>query len=218
MTHRRLVVPAAVAAALLGGASPARAADVVVDTACVRVVPTERTATVIATGFTPGATVTVRADGQLLASGPADAAGTLQQAVFAPRIADPGRTEQTFTLVARDTRGVASPPRRLLVGRLGVTLPDRARPTAWVRFRAHGFETGRPLYLHVRRDGRTLGRFALGRTAGACGRVSRRLRYMPLRRFTSGVYEYWFSHDRRYSADTRVYGLRVRIARRAAPA
>ncbi len=214
MTARRLAVPALLALASLAAPSAAGAADVVADTGCVRAVPGTPTVTLTATGFTPGAVVTIRADDQVLATGAADQAGTLQQPVAAPTIANRNRTQQAFALTATDDRGVASPSRPLLVSRIGVRVPSRARPTSRVTYRAFGFQTGLPLYLHVRRGGRTLGTFSLGRTSGECGRVTRRLRYMPLRRYRTGIYEYWYSHARRYSTAQRIYGIRIQIVRR----
>ena len=40
------------------------------------------------------------------------------------------------------------------------------------------------------------------------------MRYMPLSRYRTGTYEYWFSQSRRYSTQTRIYGVKITIFRR----
>ena len=73
---------------------------------------------------------------------------------------------------------------------------------------------GRSLYLHIRRGGRTKGTFRIGRASGACGLTSRRLRYMPLRRWSTGTYDYWFSNTSRFRKSRTLYGYRIDIYRR----
>jgi hypothetical protein len=205
-----LAVPAA------AGAAEVAVVDVVTNTPCARYVPGQQTVRIAAAGFTPGALVTVRAGDQALASGPADPGGTFATTARPP--APPtGRASADFPITASDDRGVAAPPRNLAVTRLEVTLPRRARPSSRVLYRARGFLPDRVVYLHVRRGGRTLARFSLGRARGNCGNATRRLRYMPLRRYRSGQYEYAFGHARRYRRSTTIYGLSLLITRRGAP-
>ena len=47
--------------------------------------------------------------------------------------------------------------------------PSTAKPRKKVRFRVFGFRPGERVYLHVRRGGKTKGRFSLGTAEGACG-------------------------------------------------
>ena len=46
---------------------------------------------------------------------------------------------------------------------------------------------------------------------------AKRLRYMPLRSYRTGRYDYWFSHSRRYSERTRIFGIAIQITRRLVP-
>jgi len=197
-------------------AADVSAVDVVTGAPCARLVAGERTVRVAAAGFTPGALVTVRAGDQTLASGVADASGTLAATGLAPS-PPAGRATAEFPVTASDDRGVVAPERSLTVTRLEVTLPRRARPTSRVLYRARGFVPARTVYLHIRRGGRTLGRFGLGRARGACGDTSRRLRYMPLRSYRSGTYTYAFSHSRTYRRSQTIYALSVSVTRRFVP-
>jgi hypothetical protein len=92
-----------------------------------------------------------------------------------------------------------------------VSVPNRARPGKRVRYRAYGFPRGKRLYLHIRQGKRTLGRFMIGRAHGACGVVSRRLRYMPLKHWSTGSYDFWYSNRRHFKRSRALYGYRIRI-------
>ena len=96
----------------------------------------------------------------------------------------------------------------MLVTHIGVTTrPAHTKPTNKVRFSAFGFVPGKRVYLFIRRHGHTLGRFSLGKAKGACGDVAKRMRFMPLRHFSAGAYQYWFSprkqFDKRFSIGYR---------------
>lgn len=218
---RRLARPALPALALgllaLPASASASAATVASAEPCVRLVPGEPTLPITATGFTPNGFVRVTADGQPIGSGVADAAGNFSAPFFAPT-PEGRRTEQTFQLAATDSAGVAAPAVPLRVTRLTVTLPRRARPTSRVRFRAHGFRNEEPVYLHVRRGGRTLRSVRLGPAQGPCGTVSRRMKYLPLARFSAGNYDYYFNQVRRFDRKAApTVRLRVLIFRTARP-
>jgi hypothetical protein len=158
--------------------------------------------------------VTVRADDQVVASGQADAAGSFIAAIPAPALRSTSTQEQTFALTATDGAGIAATPAELQVVRYGVTMPQRARPRDRVRYRAFGFERGERIYLHVRRNDRTLDRFSLGEAEGECGKASKRMRYMPLTRYRTGTYEYWFSQSPRFSLKALSFVLNVTVFRR----
>jgi len=204
----------AVAALALPAAAPA--ATINPDRPCARYVPTlgQPTWQAIGTGFTPSQVVTVRADDQLVGSAAADATGALALPALAPSLKSANTNEQTFMLNASDAAGLAATPSQLRVVRLTVDLPDQARPRSRVLYRAYGFAAGTGVYLHVRRGGQTRGRFSLGKAKGDCGKTSKRMRYMPLSRYRTGTYEYWFSQSRRYSTQTRIYGVKITIFRR----
>ena len=67
------------------------------------------------------------------------------------------------------------------MSRITVVAPPDSNPSRKVRFRLFGFRPRLRTYLHVRRAGRTKGRFALGRTAAPCGTLIKRMRFMPVR-------------------------------------
>lgn len=212
MMHTRLAAlgsAAAATAALAAGAPTAFAADVNAGAPCVGGVATGGRFPVGAGGFTPGATVTVTANGQIVASGPADAAGNFSGVGPIPAFS---AGQQVFQLAASDG-AVTAGPKPVLVTHIGVHVPLRARATHKVRYKAYGFLPGRRIYLFVRRHGHTLGRFTLGKAKGPCGTATRRLRYMPLRHYATGTYQYWYSHSRRYSKRTRIYGYAITITR-----
>ena len=66
--------------------------------------------------------------------------------------------------------------------------------------------------------GKTLGRYSLGRTKGPCGRLTKRMRFMPLHRYRPGSYQYWFSHSRRFQREKAVYRIGVAIFETILPA
>jgi hypothetical protein len=182
---------------------------------CVRYVPTDPPAPTLgltAEGWAPGSTLTFKVGAREVGIGQTDTAGgfTTGQSPFTPP--EPKGNLQSTTLTADDgAGGFASSPLKIV--RLTVDVPDRAKPSQRVRYRAFGFRPGARLYLFVRRGGKTRGRFVLGRPKGACGTLAKRLRYMPLRTWKPGLYEYWYSQSARYSKTTRIYGYRIRISR-----
>jgi len=193
------------------------AASLTTSERCLRVVTGQRTFPVLSSGFTPGAVVTVTADGRTVGSGIADASGTWSELLPAPPITDGRRVSRTFEVTAMDSRGVFAAPITVDAIRLTARLPRRSGPRERVPYRVFGFASGRPVYLHVRRDGRTRESFRLGTPAGPCGRLSRRMRFMPLRRWSTGVYDYWFTQTRRFERDAEpAVALRVLIPRRPA--
>jgi hypothetical protein len=215
MPHRRTTATLAVAGTLLTVPVAAEAASVAAPS-CGRVVPGQPTIPVSGSGFTPGSPVTFRtADGQTLGTAVADAAGNAAVTVPGPNL--PADVERrSLQLVGSDAAGLVSPAAPFDVVKITATLPDRARPGSRVRIRAYGFQTGRTVYLHVRRSGRTRGSFRISRARGACGIASRRLRYMPLRRYSTGAYDYIFQHTRRFDPSEPGVRLRISIIRRAA--
>ena len=212
MTSRTLaLVPAAIVAAL-AAAPGAQAATVSTTVQCVRVLPGVQSFPVVADGFAPGAFLSFRADDQTIGSGSADAAGHFQGA-FGPPSLPFERDLKTFQLTADDGNGTVAGPVPVPVSNIVVRAPANSKPSKRVRFRVFGFDAGKRVYLHVRRNGRTKGRFSLGRTSAPCGTTSKRLKFMPLRHYTFGTYRYYFSHSRRFSKKKAIYSARVRIYR-----
>jgi hypothetical protein len=193
----------------------ASAAPVVAPTVpCVRyvgTVPPAATLGVASSGWTAGASLTFKVGEQTVGNGAADTTGAFSTGAtpFTPPMPEGNLLSTTLTAVDNATGASATAP--LQVVRLTVAVPDRAKPSQKVRYRAFGFQPGKRLYLHVRRGSKTKGRFMLGKPSGECGRLTKRLRYMPLKRWSTGTYQFWYSQDKRYSKQTRIYGYSINI-------
>ena len=168
--------------------APAGAATITTTTPCVTSFGGVKSVGLVGTGFTPGRAVLVRATNpdirtpSLMAEVQADAAGNFpagtlgMPAVFSSFSA----VDETFTLTARDDRGIEAAPstfRQVFFGFRAV--PDEAKPRGTVRYTARGFVPGRPVYAHFRFAGRTRATVRLGVAKGPCGIVSRRMRQLP---------------------------------------
>src|SRR3954447_8640169 len=204
MMNKRFVAlggAAAATAALAAAPAAAQGAAVAAGAKCVGGVQTlhvvcghlARTFPVVASGFPVGAPVEFEAGGLAFANGTADSAGNVSGIGSPPFFT--GR-HKTFSLTATDGTTTAGPV-KVLVTNIGVTFHAN-RPKQKVRFRAFGWFPGKRNYLFVRRHGRTLGRFSLGKAGGACGDRDKRMRAMPLRHYTFGNYQYWFEQSRRF--------------------
>jgi hypothetical protein len=206
-------------AALIALALPAAApaATLTPQVACARIVDDQPTLGLAGAGFTPGSPVQFKAGSALLGTVAADAAGNAGGTFEAPALSSASRNKQTFTLVAADAAGIASPPVSLPVVRIIVDLPDRARPRSRVRYRVYGFGDNEPVYLHIRRGGRTRGTFKIGTTEAPCGQTERRLRFMPLRSYSTGSYEYWFQQVARFDRGQPAYRVAISITRTFRP-
>jgi hypothetical protein len=205
------IVAAATTGAVAAAPAAARGAELFV-APCSAALPATKTIPVRGTGFAPNQVVQLAADGQSFGSATTDATGTFQDTFFGPSLSSPRRMLQTFQLTGTDPAGgTATVP--LQVTRVSATLPDRARPASRVRMRVYGFQPGRTVYLHVRRSGKTRGTFKIARAASPCGTASRRLRYMPLRRWSTGTYTYEFQQSPRFRADQPRVQLRIAIVR-----
>lgn len=212
---RRAAAPAGAAVLLALTASAASAATVTPTSPCTRYVrstPAVPTLGLSTSGWTPGAALTFKVGGQVVGTATADAAGAFASSAhqFVPPA--PNGNFQSTTLTAEDgAGGVATAPIGLV--RLGIVTPNKAAPGKVVAYKVFGFRPGAKLYLFVRRGGKVKGRFMLGRPHGACGRLTKRLRYMPLKSWTTGRYEYWASNDARFSAKTAVQVFKIDISR-----
>lgn len=213
--HRAALAPVIVLAAGLGAAPAAQAATVASQVPCVRYVPGVKSFPLVATGFPAGAALTFSADGSSFGRGQADPAGNFDNAAdpFFPPTLPFGKNLRTYDITVDDGQGTIAGPVRVPVSRITVVAPSRSKPTRRVRFRVFGFLPGRRTYLHVRRNGRTKGRFSLGRTQGPCGTLTKRMRFMPVRNYRTGTYRYYFSHSRRFKKTQAIYQARVRIYR-----
>lgn len=208
MSARRTLALVIVALA----AAPSAQAATVSTASCVRVFPGVQSFPVAADGFAPGAFLSFRADDQTIGSGAADGAGHFQGA-FSPPALPAGRDLKTFQLTADDGNGTVAGPVAVPVSNIVVRAPANSRPRKRVRFRVFGFRPGERVYLHIRRDGRTKGRFSLGVADAPCGTTFKTMRFMPLRHYGFGTYRYYFSHSRRFDKTQTIYSARVKIYR-----
>jgi hypothetical protein len=215
----RTSVVSACGAALLALALPAAAAGATLTStaACPRIVDDQPTFRLNGTGFTPNTPVQFKAGDTLLGTVTSDAAGNAGGDFEAPELSSRARNKQTFPFLAGDAAGIITPPVSLPVVRIIVDLPDRARPTSRVRYRVYGFGDNEPVYLHVRRGGRTRGTFKIGTAAPPCGQTERRLRFMPLRSYSTGSYEYWFQQVARFDRAQPAYRVAISITRTFRP-
>jgi hypothetical protein len=205
--------PLALAFALLVSlVAPAAASAATVASTQSCVLDGGRSLAVTSGGWTPGAPLNFALNGRSVGTGVADPTGLFSN------VADPfklpvltGRHPvRNFMLTAADAAGTQANAHVKVVHRT-VSVPNRARPSRRVRYRAFGFPRGKRLYLHILHGKRTLGRFTIGRAHGACGVVSRRLRYMPLEHWSTGSYDFWYSNRRHFKRSRALYGYRIRI-------
>ena len=215
MASRRTALGGAALSIVLAAPAAASAATVVETTVpCVRFVDLDpssassplATLGVSTVGWPASTPLTFTVDGATVGTGTADNDGAYnnQGGLFKPP--EPKGNLQTSTL---SVNGTAST--RFRIVRLTVKVPGRAKPSKQVKYRVFGFQPGKRVYLFVRRGGKTKGRFTLGKPNGDCGTLTKKLRYMPLRHWTTGRYEYWYTQNRKYSKATRIYGYRLDI-------
>jgi hypothetical protein len=164
-------------------------------------VPAVQSFGVNAGGWAPGAALKFLVGGQPVGTGTADGVGSYASGMtLTPPKPPKGTNIFSTTLRAEDGLGAVSEV-PIKVVRLGVAVPAHARPSQRVRYRAFGFSPKRKIYLFVRRNDKTKGRWVLGRPQGECGTLSKPLRYMPLKRYKVGTYVFAFTQTPRYSPD-----------------
>jgi hypothetical protein len=215
--RRRTALGGAALFTVLAAPAPASAATVTTTVPCVRFVDVDPSAGVDAlptlgvatSGWNASTPLSFTVDGAVVGTGQADNLGAYnnQTGLFKPP--EPKGNLQTSTLAVNG--GMASTQFRIV--RLTVQVPARAKPSKRVKYRVFGFQPGKRVYLFVRRGGKTKGRFTLGKPQTECGTLTKKLRYMPLRRWRTGKYEYWYTQDKKYSKTTRIYGYQLNIFR-----
>jgi hypothetical protein len=214
---RRAALGSAVLIASLAAPAAAAAAPTITPSApCVRYVGTNPPAQSLGLstiGWPAASPLTFKIGGQVVGTGTTDANGAFAvqpgtPTAFAPP--SPKGNLHSDTLTATNAAGftVSAP---ITVVRLIVVVPDHAKPTKVVKYRAFGFQPGAKLYLHVLRKGKVKGHFKLGKPKGNCGTLTKKLRYMPLKHWSTGTYAFWYSHSKKYSKATRIYGYRIHI-------
>jgi len=222
---RPLLAVAASAAAALALCAPAGAATVST-VACVRsyapsVLPS---LPVAASGFVPGSLVTVKYTSafspapSFLTSGTADPTGSFRSAVVPPAFktlttaTKLGTTRQTFSLLASDNVN----PLAIATSTFGQVLvswstsPASGAPGSLATHTARGFVTGKSVYLHYRFGGKPQADVSLGRAAGPCGIVSKRLRQVPAPALHTGLWTVYVDQRRSYSSQTKLTELQLK--------
>jgi len=200
MDRRLLAAPAALA--LLALAPAAHGATLTANKPCFGA---NDNLVLTGTGFTPNAPVAfgVSSNGvnRAIADRVANPAGAFQYASPTPSIGLTRRRTDTFFAVDRANPALrAAAP--ILLSRVRVTVtPGSGRASRVRRVRATGFTTGRTLYAHIRRGGRTRRNVRIGRLRGVCRSVSARRRL--LRGLRPGRYRVQFDVARRYKRTRR---------------
>lgn len=159
----------------------------------------------VGSGFTPNAPVAfgVSSNGvnRSISDRQSNAIGSWRYESPTPSIgATRTRTDAFFAVDRANPALRAAAP--VLLSRVRVTVsPGSGRASRVRRVRAVGFTTGRTLYAHIRRGGRTRRNVRIGRLRGACRSVSARRRL--LRGLRPGNYRVQFDVARRYKRTRR---------------
>ena len=209
---RTAFTAAATCAALLGPAGAAHAASFTAIKSCYISVPgtaqrpAQRQAINLAgTGFTPGARVDVRVDGETaLVGAPVDAAGNLgtdpEASVIAAAPLVTRQKPRTFQIVATE-QGAPAPAATASAKAVVLTVsvkPRRALASRRVRFRGSGFVYRGPrVYAHYRHRGKTRKTVAF-RKRGACGLFSARRPQFPFANPAEGDWLVQFDGRKRF--------------------
>ena len=192
MPASRLILTAASTAASVLALTASADAATLTTLPCVPVVTTgiAQTMPVAGTGYTPGATVTVRFATKLsptptyLAATTADAAGNFSLKTYPAPFHKFDTQEQQFVIGATDgvNPAIISPPAIYRQTRISYrTNPLTGRPSRKALHTVRGFPVGKSTYLHFRFQGVTKRNVKLGVTKGPCGKVSKRMRLLPTR-------------------------------------
>ena len=136
---------------------------------------------------------TIASDGAPIDTATADAAGSFQRRV--QRAADPPAARANVLDHRRRRPGPPAGPLALPEVKLSVERPSDARRASACCSAPTASSPARPSTCHIRRGGKTRGRFRLGKADSPCGLTKRRLRAMPLSHYSTGTYEFWFGSD-----------------------
>jgi hypothetical protein len=197
----RTIAAAVIGLTAAGGAADAHASTLAVDAGCYL---SGSPITAAGTGFTASGPVNFAFDGQLSASGVADAAGNISQPLTAPILA-PNTHQHTYSLGAQDQTNpalTATVP-VTVTDRIATVSPHRARPKRKVKFGIHALNPGQPVFLHYvfHRKQRYVKK--LGTAAPPCGSLTVRTRFFPVNKPRTGTWTFQFDNKRHYSKSTQ---------------
>ncbi len=204
---KRPVLPVLALVAVAAAPASASAAAIKTSKACyVEGEPMQ----IVGQGFTPLTGWTVHdSSGQISAFGNADPSGNvaLTGPEFAPVIVADTTKPRTYTLTATDNNAASVPVASMKFKAVNflVKYAGRGNPRKRVPWRFSGFAPGRPIYVHVRRGGKTLKTTRIGRAKGPCGTLTKRSKRLPVRasQVRSGNYKVFVDSSRRFARSVR---------------
>jgi hypothetical protein len=194
MRHGPLLAGVCVA---LAAPSAAQAAGLTVTDPCPRIEDQSSLVAINATGFAPGEQIAFSYDNfaTVALQAPADGAGSLASGVPAPAL-QKNRHYGTFTLSAKGmTSGATASSAAFPVVTPWVTLPSGGRPTSRVLYHVYGFPNGKTVYAHYTLHGSQRAVKRLGKAAGPCGTLRKRLPLLPAK-FHAGKWIYHFNNSK----------------------
>jgi hypothetical protein len=208
-------IPAILAGLATLGAAPAAAGAAALEplNACYRSVDrtTRESVAVKASGFTPGADVSVAIDGVVVATDiKANELGDVSGSVTAPY---QGRGERAFTLsVTESERPASTASAQSHVAALNARLkPRRATPSSHLRFLGRGFLDDTEIFGHYVRAGKLRRTVSLGTPGGSCGRLDVARRQIPVRHPATGRWTLQIDNQREYSPRPATVFVRLSI-------
>jgi hypothetical protein len=148
----------------------------------------------LGSGFSPLGSASVTRDGTALGALNTDANGAFNGILTLAQ--NSGKRTKTYT-ATDDATGTLSASTQITVSAVRVNLsPPNGAPGRRMKIDAHGFTTGKTLWVHVVK-GRSKRNTKIGKLSGACGGLNARKRLLP-RKAAVGVYTIQFDTFRKY--------------------
>src|SRR3954447_9425688 len=120
----------------------------------------------------------------------------------------PSVVQGNYGVYARD---VADPnvfaETRVDVVKITVDTPKTARPRSKVKFRFYGFPNNRRIWAHYSYGGKRRALTDMGRTKGACGKVSKTQRYLPAK-VRYGKWYVYYANTRSFAKAKKRFVIR----------
>src|SRR4051812_15042282 len=96
---------------------------------------------------------------------------------------------------------------RVNVVKITVDVPKSARPRSKVKFRFYGFPNHKRIWAHYSYGGKRRALTDMGRTKGACGKVSKLQRYLPAK-VRYGTWYVYYANTRSFAGARKRYVIR----------